>query len=161
MQILPLSAVEVEGKGVSMDYQEKVSILKRYKDATKMIDYYKQDLLQYQETIAQAKIQRITGMPSGSGNNSDLSDYIVEIEKKKNKISDALLKAERIRTSIMCWCEQLSNVDERLVIQYRYIKFHNFGWIADELHYAERTIARKHYRAVMNLPDLDNDIPFL
>lgn len=136
-----------------MTYQEKVEILRKYKDAMKMAKYYQSEIAQYRETYEQAKIQRLSGMPTSHGNNSDLSDYIVKLEEMNGKMYTKLLQAERIKSDIMVWVMKLDNVDERLIIQYHYLQDHKFGWIADEMHYGLRTIKRKHGKAITNLPE--------
>lgn len=139
-----------------MDFNEKVSLLKKYKDAVKLAEYYREELEQYRATKEQAGIQRIDDMPHAKGNQKDLSYYIVELEKKEGKLYKSLLKAERLKTNIAVWCESLEDVDERLVIKYHYIQMHNYGWIADTLHFMNvKTIQRKHDKAINHLPDPD------
>lgn len=138
-----------------MKYEEKIEILLRYRDAEKSARYYRQEVEQYKATQEQAKIQRVTGMPTAHGNNRDLSDYIVKLSEMETEMYSRLEIAENLKLQIMIWIEMLKNVDERLVLQYKYLQCHNTGWIADEMHYSPRTVERKHYKAVMHLPEPD------
>lgn len=142
-----------------MEYQEKIALLKKYREASKMVEYYKRDLEQYRVTNEQAKSQHITGMPVAHGSTSDLSDYIVALGVIRDKMYSKMLQAERMKLNILVWTESLEDVDERLVINYHYIHGNTFDQIAEKLVYNKSTIKRKHKSAVNNLPDPErNDL---
>lgn len=142
-------------KEFKMEYQEKVALLKKYKEAMKIARYCQEEVDQYRETKAQAKSQQITDMPIAHGIKSDLSDYIVTLDEIKDKMFSNLLYAQRMKLNILVWTESLEDVDERLIINYHYIQGKTFKWISEELKYHERQVMRKLKKAIENLPDPD------
>lgn len=120
-----------------------------------MTKYYQEEVEQYKQTKAQAKSQQITDMPVAHGNNTDLSDYIVKLDEMYDKVYTNLIKAENMKTNIMVWCESLENLNERLVLMYRYIQGHTFGWISEQMYFSERSVSRIHNKAIEHLPEPD------
>lgn len=141
-----------------MEYQDKVELLRKYKEAHKLAKYYQDEVEQYRATKEQAKSQQITGMPFAHGGSNDLSDYIVKLDEISNKMYKHLREAEQTKLNILVWSESLNDVDERLIINYHYIKFMTYKQIAEILSYDESTVRRKSKSAVNNLPDLKNNI---
>lgn len=141
-----------------MEYREKLEVLRKYRSAVKLAKYYQDEVKQYRATQEQAAVQKIDDMPHAHGNHSDLSDYIVKLEEMTGKMYTQLIKAQSIRDNIFMWCESLTNVDERLILRYAFIQDHKTGWIADEMHYSERTVRRKLRKAIEHLPDPDFEV---
>lgn len=72
-------------------------------------------------------------------------DKIWEKEKKTN---DELCLLLQLRDEIQSVIDQVENMDERLVLTYRYLKGYTWMRIGDELAADERTIRRWHDRAL-------------
>jgi DNA-directed RNA polymerase specialized sigma24 family protein len=72
-------------------------------------------------------------------------DKIWEKEKKTN---DELCLLLQLRDEIQSVIDQVDNMDERLVLTYRYLKGYTWMQIGDELAADERTIRRWHDRAL-------------
>jgi DNA-directed RNA polymerase specialized sigma24 family protein len=72
-------------------------------------------------------------------------DKIWEKEKKTN---DELCLLLQLRDEIQSVIDQVENMDERLVLTYRYLKGYTWMQIGDELAADERTIRRWHDRAL-------------
>lgn len=80
-------------------------------------------------------------------------EKIWEYEDKVNKELNLLL---RLKSEIQCVINAVPNMDERLVLTYRYIKNYTWGQIGDELFADERTIRRWHNRALAHVTVPDN-----
>ena len=89
-------------------------------------------------------------MPHGN-ETSDLSSYIVRLEKKEEALEKAKLEQIATYSSVMEQIEKLPDRDERDVLFFRYIK--GLGWqkIADSMCYARSHIFRIHGNALNNL----------
>ena len=80
-------------------------------------------------------------------------ERIWEMEKKVN---DELCLLLQLKGEIQSVINQLDNMDERLVLTYKYLK--NYTWlrIGDELAADERTIRRWHSRALSHVKVPEN-----
>lgn len=75
-------------------------------------------------------------------------EKIWEYEDKVNQELSLLLK---LKTEIQGVINDVPNMDERLVLTYRYIKNYTWGQIGEELYADERTIRRWHNRALAHV----------
>ena len=77
------------------------------------------------------------GMPHGSGNNSDLSDYAVKyselLEKLKAKREQLITDLAEISAAI----EAVEDPRSNILLRYRYIQLKKWREIADIMHYTE------------------------
>ena len=75
-------------------------------------------------------------------------EKIIMYQDRVNEELDLLL---RVKEEIQSVINDVDNMDERLVLTYRYIR--NFTWarIGDELHADERTVRRWHSRALAHV----------
>ena len=73
------------------------------------------------------------------------SQYVVV---KEIVLLNLLLK---LKTEIQGVINAVPNMDERLVLTYRYIKNYTWGQIGEELYADERTIRRWHNRALAHV----------
>ena len=75
-------------------------------------------------------------------------ERVWEYEQKVNEELDLLLK---LKNEIQGAIAEVENMDERLVLTYRYIKNYTWARIGDELYADERTIRRWHNRALAHV----------
>ena len=75
-------------------------------------------------------------------------EKIWEYEDRVNKELDQLLK---LKGEIQAVINAVPNMDERLVLTYRYLKNYTWSQIGDELYADERTIRRWHNRALAHV----------
>lgn len=73
------------------------------------------------------------------------------IENREQKVNDEVNELMRLREEIQATINQLPDIDERLVLAYRYLK--NWSWraIGDELCADAHTIRRWHSNALEHL----------
>ncbi len=83
-------------------------------------------------------------------------DIIVKIADLQKVHSDELSKLLAFKSELSKLFEKVSNTDEKLILQYRYIC--NMRWtdIADELGWDPRTVRRWHNKALGKLSVPDN-----
>ena len=80
-------------------------------------------------------------------------ERIWEMEKKVN---DELCLLLQLKGEIQSVINQLDNMDERLVLTYKYLKNYTWMRIGDELAADERTIRRWHSRALSHVKVPEN-----
>ena len=124
--------------------EKKKEYLNRYKNAVK-----KYKSLKEQEEALQLEIDGpkgvgydSIGMPKGSSRPSDISDYIVRVEKILSKIDNKKKEMQKIRLEIE---EKIADVD------LRYVKFMKWEDICVELNCSWRQVHNIHSKALKNL----------
>lgn len=77
----------------------------------------------------------------------------MEYETKVDEELNLLLK---LKAEIQGVIDAIPNMDERLVLTYRYIKNYTWNRIGDELYADERTVRRWHDRALSHVTVPEN-----
>lgn len=91
----------------------------------------------------------LTDMPKGNGKDKSLiADEIIDLQ---NDLQDKLKKAMAIRTEIKSKIEELSEIDEIIVLSYRYIDNMPCEEIAERMSFSVRTIYYLHGKALENI----------
>lgn len=107
--------------------------------------------------LATKATSTISDMPgSPSRNTHQMEDIVVKIIELENEINADIDLLVTFKKEVPLVIESVSNMDERMVLRYRYV--HNFTWskIGDELNADERTVRRWHKLALSHitiLPD--------
>ena len=90
---------------------------------------------------------------------STSSDKIVNIIAKivdlENEIHDEIEQLIALKKQIRDVINKLENVNEKLVLKYRYLMFFQWEEICDKMHYSPRQIHRFHDSALENI-----EVPF-
>lgn len=91
------------------------------------------------------------GMPHGSGDKTDLSDYAVEIDdllcKFRNKRKEAIRDLKEISDAI----EAVEDARSNVILRYKYIQLKKWREIADAMNYTEDYVKRElHSVALQN-----------
>lgn len=90
---------------------------------------------------------------------STTSDKIVNIITRivdlENEIHDEIEKLIALKKQIHDVINKLENVNEKLVLKYRYLMFFQWEEICDKMHYSPRQIHRFHDSALENI-----EVPF-
>ena len=73
---------------------------------------------------------------------------IMELEEKVNAELQLLLK---LQVEVQETIDRLTDMDERLVLTYRYLKNMSWSQIGDQLYVDERTVRRWHNRALSHI----------
>lgn len=90
------------------------------------------------------------GMPKGR-QQSDLSDYVVAMERQIGRLKRERLEKARTREQIDLAIRQMENPDEQRVLRLRYLW--GLGWIAvgRRMGYSREGAIKIHGRALQNL----------
>lgn len=108
-------------------------------------------------TLATKATSTISDMPgSATRNTHRMEDIIIKIIDLENEINADIDLLVTLKKEIPIVIDSVSNVDERLVLRYRYV--HNFTWskIGDELNADERTVRRWHNLALAHITIPEN-----
>jgi DNA-directed RNA polymerase specialized sigma subunit len=83
-----------------------------------------------------------------------------KVWKYQDKVNDELDLYLKLKAEIHDVISEVPNVDERLVLTYRYGKNYTWTRIGEELHVDERTVRRWHNRALAHvvMPENPTDI---
>lgn len=109
-----------------------------------------EQLLEMQKTLVSIKGLDYTKDKSNTviSNNASFEkaiDKIIDFEDKLYKhISDLV----EIKTKIKRIIDSVENINERLVLQLRYLNFYEWNKICKEMHFSKRTIFRIHSTAL-------------
>lgn len=89
------------------------------------------------------------GMPRGSSQ-TDLSDYMAEIDAAIEDLKEERLKKIKIYREIEMRIRRMKNEDEQEVLRLKYIKGMNLETVAEKMDYGYRTILDIHGKALKN-----------
>lgn len=128
--------------------EKKKEFLKRYQKAVRR----EQDILdEIQRLRADKMFPSVCndGMPRGSGQ-TDLSDYIAEIDAAIEDLKEERLEKIKIYRGIEMRIRRMKNEDEQEVLRLKYIKGMNLETVAEKMDYSYRTILDIHGKALKN-----------
>ncbi len=102
------------------------------------------------------KSPALSGMPSGSCDDSDLSRYIIRVETIQRQLEEKREKQVIRMGNISDVISTLSDPEERLALRYRYLildhgRIQTWERIADNCYMSRITVIRVHERAIQNL----------
>lgn len=92
----------------------------------------------------------LSDMPKGN-NNKDrmtISDEIIDLQKD---LQQKLTEAMRTRTNIQNKINAIEDIDERIVLNYRYIDNLKFEDIAERMSFSTRSVFYLHDKALKNI----------
>lgn len=135
----------------------------RYRDAKKDVNRYEMELRELTELQSGPKAIQYSDMPKRSGNQSDLSDYMIKQENVWKKIHKARYKRIVAFQDIKNAIERLPTADEREVMSCRYLQLNNLkekSWeeICILTNHEWAQVHRIHARALKNIHINENDI---
>ena len=139
-----------------MSIEKKKEYLSSYRNMQKRIINLREQLESLREVERSAKGRRLTDMPKGGARQQDLSDLMVHIEELRDKISDKIWEANKIRVNIEDAIAGLRDADEQRVLRLRYIEIKKVGTISAEMGYSPRQINRIHGRALKKIKMSDH-----
>lgn len=133
--------------------EKKKEYLNRYKNAVK-----KYHSLKEQEEALQLEVDGpkgvgydSIGMPKGSSRPTDISDYIVRVEKILSKIDNKKKEMQKIRLEIEEKIADVEDGTQSKILYLRYIKFMKWEDICVELNCSWRQVHNTHSKALKNL----------
>lgn len=128
--------------------EKKKEFLRRYQKAVRR----EQDILnEIQRLRADKMFPSVCndGMPRGSSQ-TDLSDYIAEIDAAIEDLKEERLEKTKIYRGIEMRIRRMKNEDEQEVLRLKYIKGMNLETAAEKMDYSYRTILDIHGKALKN-----------
>ncbi len=128
--------------------EKKKEFLRRYQKAVRR----EQDILnEIQRLRADKMFPSVCndGMPRGSSQ-TDLSDYIAEIDAAIEDLKEERLEKIKIYRGIEMRIRRMKNEDEQEVLRLKYIKGMNLETAAEKMDYSYRTILDIHGKALKN-----------
>ena len=128
--------------------EKKKEFLRRYQKAVRR----EQDILdEIQRLRADKMFPSVCndGMPRGSSQ-TDLSDYIAEIDAAIEDLKEERLEKIKIYRGIEMRIRRMKNEDEQEVLRLKYIKGMNLETAAEKMDYSYRAILDIHGKALKN-----------
>lgn len=131
--------------------------LQRYRDAYREAADIELKITQLRLKFGMPSAINYTDMPK-SHDNSDLSDYMAQLEKLTNFLFKKYEKCLGICADIELRLDKMDNQLEREVLRHRYTYLTDEGkltpWedVADKVGYSRRTVERAHGNALQHFP---------
>lgn len=132
-----------------MTIEEKKDYLRQFQRLNREIEqkqFSLQKLIDSRDRITTI----LTDMPRGKGNKDRtlISDEIIDLQKDlQDKLKRAMISRMEIKNKI----EEIEEIDERIVLIYRYIENLKFEDIADRMSFSIRSIFDLHSKALKNI----------
>lgn len=132
-----------------MTIEEKKDYLRQFQRLNREIEqkqFSLQKLIDSRDRITTI----LTDMPRGKGNEDRtlISDEIIDLQKDlQDKLKRAMISRMEIKNKI----EEIEEIDERIVLIYRYIENLKFEDIADRMSFSIRSIFDLHSKALKNI----------
>lgn len=132
------------------EIEQKKEFLKSYRNQCYKIKSLQEQKSSIIETMASAKAQTYNDMPT-SGMKSDLSDYMVKLEKIMKDIDNAYAECLAKKIAIESSVLRMNDGMESAVLHKRYILFKSWTAISIELGYERTQIHRLHGKALQHI----------
>ena len=141
----------MQSKDIKERNEQVKKWLWRYREAKKDLHRLEEELQELTESQESTGAIEYTDMPKGGGNQSDLSNYMVEREKIWKKIHKARYRRIMIFQEIKNVIERLPSADEREVMSYRYLRLMTWEQICVKTEYSWKQVHRYHSKALNNV----------
>lgn len=100
-------------------------------------------------SLAGKVTSNITGMPRNpSPSSSRLEDTIVKITALEDAINRDIDHLVDLKSTIVKLVEQIDDLDQKTILEMRYLSFMSWDQIATELHFSVRWVVKKHADAL-------------
>lgn len=130
--------------------EKKKEYLNRYKNAVRKYESLQEQEQQLRIEMDGPRAIEYSDMPKGH-NQSDLSDYIVRLDKILSKIINKKRDMQEIRLEIESRIADINDGVQSRVLYLRYIRFMKWEDICVEIGYSWRQVHRAHSKALKNL----------
>lgn len=132
-----------------MTYQEKISFLRRYREAVRQEDTILQEIEELRTQAARVT-QALTGMPGG-GDGQAIPRAVEKILEAQEKLQAQAALAAESRTQVTAAIDGVADPLRRDILTRRYILGQRWERIAADNHRDLRWMLRLHHRAVEEL----------
>ena len=133
-----------------MNISMAVSYLERYKYAKREAEDLEERISNLRSKYGSAAAIRYSDMPKAH-NNSDLSDFVAQLEEYESKLFIKYEKILGIEVDIYMTLDRLQDDDERFVLRAYYIDGMQWDQIALKVPCAERTVYDIRLRGLKSL----------
>lgn len=130
--------------------EKKKEYLNSYKNLCRKLKSLEEQLESIREVNQAAKIQQLSDMPR-SGNQQDLSDYIVIIDNLEKEILAIRNKCIYKKCEIERCIANIPDGVESSILHKRYIEFRGWEQICVEVGYSWKQTHRLHSNALQNI----------
>ena len=127
-----------------MNCKEARKELKSYAGMKKKSEQYEERIVQLKEKNQSAKSQGISGMPSGQGKTSDLSDYVAQLETLEKRRESVNQRMSQIETKISL----VEDADLSEILKQRYVEEKCWSEIANHHRKSESWAKHKNKEAI-------------
>lgn len=136
-------------KEQKIENERKKEYLKSYRQAMIAVKFIEEEihLLKLDKISPSVKY---SDMPKAGNHHSDLSDYMVMLEKLTNKLYAAKYKRIKLYSGILEKTEAMENETEKNLLRAKYIHMKTWEEVADILGYGNTQIHRLHTKALVN-----------
>lgn len=136
-----------------MNISMAISYLERYKYAKREAEDLEERISNLRSKYGSAAAIRYSDMPKAH-NNSDLSDFMAQLEEYESKLFIKYEKLLGIEFDIYMTLDRLQDDDERFVLRAYYIDGLQWDQIALKVPCAERTVYDIRLRGLKNLAEI-------
>ncbi len=102
--------------------------------------------LERDRSIAERLTRSTDGTGSPSGNSTEIS--LIQLADTEKRTLERLQELVRIREEITAVIQAIPDLDAQTILIRHYLAYETFEQIAERMHYDERTIRRKHVKAL-------------
>ena len=142
-----VAARHVRDTEVAMEYDDKVSWLRRYLDAQR-----RERVLAEEVERLRAEAERVTpllsGMPGGGPNTDKLPAAVGRIIDAQQELEAQINCCHAIRREVVAAINTVTDDRQHEVLHRRYILGQRWDQIAVEMHYCYKHVRRIHHRAI-------------
>lgn len=97
------------------------------------------------------RLSRGSGCPGGNPSGNGTEDALIRLAETERETQGKLRDLVRIREEITQVIRCVEDTDEQTILVWHYLAYQTFDCIAEKMHYSERTVRRKHLKALTHI----------
>ena len=130
-----------------MTNQEKIQLLRQYRNALQKIEILQKDLMRWRE-LGEKVTPSLTGMPQGGQNVPKVEQAAVMICDIENEINERIKQLSELYMRILNAIETVDDINLQNLLHRRYIQGQKWEEIAVNMHYSYMHVCRLHGQAL-------------
>lgn len=104
--------------------------------------------LERDRSLAERISRSTSGTGTGGAQSNTTEDCLIRLAETQEGVQQALRELAGIREEIAAVIRGVDDLDEQTILVRHYLAYEKFELIAEKMHYDERTIRRKHSKAL-------------
>lgn len=104
--------------------------------------------LERDRSLAERISRSTSGTGAGGAQSNTTEDCLIRLAETQEGVQNALRELAGIREEIAAVIRRVDDLDEQTILVRHYLAYEKFELIAEKMHYDERTIRRKHSKAL-------------